>query len=319
MTTDIIKTQENVALSTKAMVLPKYDELSDNRILKEMQKVFQGFDYDENMNPKEMFKNVDQIETYAHNVVVEIEDCDNNFKHDAVLKAAAISAKRWYFGFVVSKCLSASCYGADLATKLAKAAGISTSYLYQYRAVGDRLSMKDAYILGMYGLGWELIRQLAAMNDDDLRRETIQLYINSITDYNNSMIREQARAAVKQVIDSVKKGPQQLDDTSNLSLIEAANNFPKEAPEFVECEKQVARMKSAMRNITKEKNLAAFMKAADECYLPKQVVGAEEHLESFLDSVDEALTILAELETTMPRIKEQLESLSKLTPIGNED
>ena len=157
------------------------------------------------------------------------------------------------------------------------------------------------------------------MNDDDLRRETIQLYINSITDYNNSMIREQARAAVKQVIDSVKKGPQQLDDTSNLSLIEAANNFPKEAPEFVECEKQVARMKSAMRNITKEKNLAAFMKAADDCYLPKQVVGAEEHLESFLDSVDEALTILAELETTMPRIKEQLESLSKLTPIGNED
>ena len=319
MTTDIIKTTDNVALSTKAMVLPKYDELSDNRILKEMQKVFQGFEYDEGMNPKEYFKSADQIETYAKNVVADIEECDNNFKHDAVLKAAAISAKRWHFGWVVSRCLSASGYGADLATKLAKAAGISTSYLYQYRAVGDRLSMKDAYILGMYGLGWELIRQLAAMNDDDLRRETIQLYINSITDYNNSLIREQARAAVKQVIDSLKNGHQQLDDTSNLNLIEAASNFPKEAPEFVECEKQVGKLKSAIRNFTKEKNVAAFMKSADDCYLPKQVVGAGEHLEVFLDSVDEALGLLKELEELLPRYKEQLESLSHLTLLENED
>lgn len=319
METEIIKTTDNIALSTKAMVLPKYEELTEGRIVKEMQKVFQGFDYDAQMNPKELFKNAQQIESYAKNVVNDIEEADNDFKLDAVLKAAAISAKRWHFGYVISKCLSASGYGADLATKLAKAAGISTSYLYQYRAVGDRLSMKDAYILGMYGLGWELIRQLAALPDEEYRREIIHNYINSIPDYNNSMIREQARATVKQVIDALKNGHQQLDDTSNLNLIEAASNFPQEAPEFVEAEKQVQQLKTAIRNLVKDKRLNAFQKAAGDCYLPKQVVGAEEHLETFKESCTEALALIKELEEALPVYKQELESFSGMKLLENED
>jgi hypothetical protein len=318
METDIIKTTDNVALSTKAMVLPKYDELSDNRILKEMQKVFQGFDFDEQMQPKEVFKSVAQIEKYAKNVVNDIEAADNDFKLDAVLKAAAISAKRWHFGWVVSKCLKAADYGEDLAPKLAKAAGISVSYLYQYRAVGDRLSMKDAYILGMYGLGWELIRQLAALPDDEYRREIIQNYINSIPDYNNSMIREQARATVKQILDALKNGHQALDDTSNLNLIEAASNFPNEAPEFVEAEKQVQQLKTAIRNLTKDKRVDAFTKAAGDCYLPKEVVGAGEHLESFKESCAEALELIEQLTQLLPNYKQELESLSRLELMENE-
>ena len=319
METEIIKTTDNIALSTKAMVLPKYDELTDGRIVKEMQKVFQGFDFDAQMNPKELFKNAQQIETYAKNVVNDIEEADNDFKLDAVLKAAAISAKRWHFGYVISKCLSASGYGADLATKLAKAAGISTSYLYQYRAVGDRLSMKDAYILGMYGLGCELIRQLAALPDEEYRREIIQNYINSIPDYNNTMIREQARATVKQVIDALKNGHQQLDDTSNLNLIEAASNFPNEAPEFVEAEKQVQQLKTAIRNLVKDKRLNAFQKASGDCYLPKEVVGAEEHLDTFKESCSEALALIKELEEALPIYKQELESLSIMKLLENED
>lgn len=179
MTEELIKTSDNQVLGTRIMSLPKYNELTDQRIVKEMQRVFNGFEYDSNMNPTEVFKSADQIETYAKAVVVDIEKCDDDFKMDAVRKAAAISAKRWHFGFVISKCLDASGYGSDLAGKLAKAAGISTSYLYQYRAVGERLSLKDAYILGLYGLGWELIRQVAAINDDDVRRNLITYYVDS--------------------------------------------------------------------------------------------------------------------------------------------
>lgn len=186
MTNEIIKTSDNLALSTKKLTLPKYDELSSQRILKQMQKVFTGFEFDEDMNPTEVFKSAEQIEAYAKNVINDIEACDNNFKIEAIEKAAAISAKRWHFGFVISKCLDASGYGTDLAGKLSKAAGISTSYLYQYRAVGERLSLKDAYILGLYGLGWELIRQLAALNDDAMRKELIKYYISSIDDSTGS-------------------------------------------------------------------------------------------------------------------------------------
>ena len=312
MENEIIKTSDNLALSTKKLELPKYDELTSQKILKQMQKVFSGFDYDEDMDPNSVFKTAEQIEAYAKNVINDIEACDNNFKIEAIEKAAAISAKRWHFGFVISKCLDASGYGSDLAGKLAKAAGISTSYLYQYRAVGERLSLKDAYILGLYGLGWELIRQLAALNDDDMRKELIKYYISSIDDYNNTMMRDQARAALKQALDSLKKAPQQLDDTSNLSMIEAASNFPDEAPEFVECEKQVEGLKTAIRNLTKKKRLEPFVKAAGDCFLAEDVPGAQEHLAAFVESVSEALALVKELEEIIPEYKQELESLVNL-------
>ena len=316
---DIIKMSDNVALSTKKLTLPKYDELTSQSILKQMQKVFTGFDYDENMNPNAVFKSAEQIETYAKNVINDIEACDNNFKIEAIEKAAAISAKQWHFGFVISKCLDASGYGSDLAGKLAKAAGISTSYLYQYRAVGERLSLKDAYILGLYGLGWELIRQLAALNDDDMRKELINYYISSIDDYNNVMMRDQARTALKQALDNLKKAPQQLDDSSNLSMIEAASNFPDEAPEFVECEKQVEQLKTAIRNLTKKKRLDPFVKAAGDCYLPESVAGAQEHLDTFVESVTEALSLVKELEEILPSYKQELESLVNLKLLKPDD
>lgn len=316
---DIIKMSDNVALSTKKLTLPKYDELTSQSILKQMQKVFTGFDYDENMNPNSVFKSAEQIEAYAKNVINDIEACDNSFKIEAIEKAAAISAKRWHFGFVISKCLDASGYGSDLAGKLAKAAGISTSYLYQYRAVGERLSLKDAYILGLYGLGWELIRQLAALNDDDMRKELINYYISSIDDYNNTMMRDQARTALKQALDNLKKAPQQLDDSSNLSMIEAASNFPDEAPEFVECEKQVEQLKTAIRNLTKKKRLDPFVKAAGDCYLPESVAGAQEHLDTFVESVTEALSLVKELEEILPSYKQELESLVNLKLLKPDD
>ena len=61
MTNEIIKTSDNLALSTKKLTLPKYDELSSQRILKQMQKVFTGFEFDEDMNPTEVFKSAEQF------------------------------------------------------------------------------------------------------------------------------------------------------------------------------------------------------------------------------------------------------------------
>lgn len=318
MNTSLIKTSENVSLSTTVLELPKYDELNNDKILKEMRAVFTGFDYDDKMKPQEVFKTAEQVESYAKNVVHDIEEADNSFKIDAVLKAAAINAKRWHFGWVISRCLGSSAYGSNLAEKLAKAANISTSYLYQYRAVGDNLSMKDAYILGLYGLGWELTRQLAALNDDDTRKALIKEYVNSITDFNNSMIREQARLAVKKVLDNLKRCPQQLDDSSNLALIEAAENFDKDAPEFIACNKQVEQLKSGLRSIGKKKRAEPFLSATADCYLPAAVYQAEEHLEAFKVNVNETLELIKEVEELLPLYKSELESLQHLELTTNE-
>lgn len=76
-----------------------------------------------------MFKTVEQIETYAAEVSKELEQADNDFKMAAITNAGAIAAKRWHFGFMISKCLKASKYGEGVANKIA-AAAISLPYLY---------------------------------------------------------------------------------------------------------------------------------------------------------------------------------------------
>lgn len=310
--TELVKQVENTQLATTALELPKYDELTDQKIIKEMKDVFHGFEFDEKQKPTDVFKTADQLENYAKEVVREIEVCDNDFKIEAVLKAAAISVKRWQFGWTIAKCLATNKYGADLAGKLAKAAGISTSYLYQYRAVGERLSMKDAYILGLYGLGWDLIRQLGAYEDDDIRQALIQNYVQSISDWNNTLIRDQARVALKNALDNLKRGGSQLDDSSNLSLLEAAATFDKEAPEFIEAAKQVNKLASWLRALVKDKNIQPFMKASSDCFLMADTPGAEEQLAGFKESVNSTLELLKQVVEKLPLYEQELESLARL-------
>lgn len=313
MTTELVKQVENTSLQTTSLTLPKYDELNNQRILKEMQKVFSGFDFDEKMKPQEMFKTAEQIESYAKEVVQDIETCDNDFKVEAVLKSAAISAKRWQFGWVISRCLATNIYGSDLAGKLAKAAGISTSYLYQYRAVGERLSLKDAYILGLYGLGWDLTRQLGALEDDDIRKALIVSYVSSITDWNNTLIREQARVTMKNTLDNLRRGNSNvLDDTTSTHLLESAASLDQQAPEFVDAFKQIEKLATWLRALIKDKNKGPFLKAAQDCFLMEDVPGAPDQLASFHDKTSEVLQLLTEVEETLPLYKQELESLSRL-------
>lgn len=245
---ELIKVGRNEALSRATLVLPKYDELTDQRVVKEMQSVFKGFDFDPTENCEHKFKTVEQIEAYAAEASRELAQADNAFKMAAVQNNGAIAAKRWHFGWVINQCLKSSKYGAGLAEKLAAAADISLSYLYQYRAVGDNLSIRDAYILGMYGAGWGNIKAIGAISDADTRATVIQFFVQSISDYNNPVAIEQAKVALEQVLQSLKRAPELPPDTSNPKQLDAMINFDQEAPEFVEAQKQIAKLATACRN-----------------------------------------------------------------------
>lgn len=314
---DLITREQNVALNNTALALPKYTELSETRVVKEMQVVFKGFEFDKDFNPLERFKTAEQVEAYAKTSIKELDEADNKFKIGAIMNAGAIAAKRWHFGFMIARCLSSANYGSDLATKIATAANISPSYLYQYRAVGERLTLKDAYILGMYGAGWECIRKLAALNDDIIRSSLIRMFIDSIPDWNNSIVREKAKEQLNLAIENMKKAPEAAQVASPAEL-EAVANFDKEAPEFIDCNKQMETIKSAIRGFIKPKKVEAFINAAENCYLPDTVVGAQERLDAFHTSCNEALEMLQEMENIIPTIRENLQSLSQMPLSSNE-
>lgn len=126
---NLIKIGRNNELKRATLELPKYGELTDERVVQEMRGVFDGFEYDPDTQVETVFKTVEQIETYAAEVSKELEQADNDFKMAAITNAGAIAAKRWHFGFMISKCLKASKYGEGVANKIAAAANISLPYL----------------------------------------------------------------------------------------------------------------------------------------------------------------------------------------------
>ncbi len=308
---NLIKIGRNNELKRATLELPKYGELTDERVVQEMRGVFDGFEYDPDTQVETVFKTVEQIETYAAEVSKELEQADNDFKMAAITNAGAIAAKRWHFGFMISKCLKASKYGEGVANKIAAAANISLPYLYQYRAVGDNLSIRDAYILGMYGAGWDCIRQVAAVNDPDTRQNLIQYFVQSITDWNNSVAKEQAKEALKSALSMLKHGPAELD-VSSPAKIETAVNFESEAPEFMEAKKQLQKLMTACRGIVKDNKLSPMLKAFGDCYLADNVPDAEAHLDTLHEDATSALELLQQVESVLPQLKEEVTSLQNM-------
>lgn len=316
---NIVNVGKNEELKRAELTLPKYNEVSDARVVKELQGMFKGFDFNPEENLEYKFKTVESITLYASEAIKEIEQIDNQFKIDAVTKSGAIAAKRWHFGYVVSKCLSSANYGAGLADKLAAASNISVAYVYQYKTVGENLSIRDAYILGMYGAGWENIRAIAAISDEDARKNIIEYYISCIKDWNNAIEREQAKAALKSALEMLKKTPDEID-ISNPAKLETAINFETEAAEFVEARKQLSKLMSALRALVKEQKLEAMLKSFGDCYLPESASDAEVQLEALHTEANEALTLLQQVENTIPTIRQELQSLAEmpLSEVENE-
>lgn len=302
----------SVSSSKSKLQLPAYGQMTNDRVVKEMQSVFKGFDYDPNMKAEQVFKSVEQIESYASAAAKELEQVDSEFKMNAVLNAGAIAAKRWHFGWVINKCLESASYGQGLGTKIAAAAGISMSYLYQYRLVGSNLDIRDAYTLGMYGAGWDLIRETAAVTDEVTRKNLIKMFVDSITDVNDSWTCAKVKDAYRRALKQIKQGPPEID-TSSPEQIETAANFENEAPEFAEAQKRLQNLMSYCRAFVKDRNLEPMLKAFADCFLAENVSNAEAQLETFHEQVEQAMSLLSSVESVLPQLKEELMSLKNMS------
>lgn len=308
---DLVVFGKNEQLSRATITLPKYGDLTEAKVVREMQVLFKGFDFDPDMNVEQMFKSIEAVETYAKNAAAELEATDAKFKMNSIMNNGAISAKRWHFGWIVNKCLKASSYGDKVAEKLAQSAGISVPYLYQYAAVGANLKLTDAYLLGMYNAGWENIRGIGAIKDRALVQSLIQYYVSSINDLNNSVQVEQVKAQLKAALARIKEAPEALD-MSTPKQIEEVVEIDKDAPEYVECLNQLERLKTSLRALSVEKKIDPIRKACGDCYLVSTVPSAADRLGVLHTSAQEAEDLLVAAQNFLSEIRVELQSLQHM-------
>ena len=312
METPLVKAEQNVELSRKALVLPSYDQLEDKKIIRELQGVFKGFDFSYDDHYDQKFEDIEALEEYAQESIKEIDSFDVESKKSIIRNSGAIAAKRWVFGYVINQCLSNTAYGSKAAEKLAQAANISLAYLYQYRTVGSNLSLKDAYILGMYDAGWDTIRQLSTVKDAADRTALIKFFVEANNDWNNRQHREIAKQALKTALERYKAGENGSTptiDCSDPAQIQTAVEFDNQAPEFADANKALLKFKKQLSVLTKEANVQNLVTTLSDCFLMDDIPGAAARLDEFKGVAADTISLLQKLENLIPTIREQLQSI----------
>jgi hypothetical protein len=316
MEDSLIIVDKNKALSRDTISLPKYGTITEQRVVKDMQAFFKGFDFDENLQITEMFKSVEQIEVFAKEAIKEINSADIQYKMDEIMKSGAIAVRRWYFSWIINKVLSEASYGEGVAKKLAKASGISDAYIYQYKDVGERLSITDVYTLGIYKSSWDVIRQIATIKDEDYRKAVISVYVNNINDVTNEIELSNAKAIIIAAIKKIKeeqKSPERALDMSNPEALLQAASYKEYAPEYDEADKALEKIKSAARKITKQPGYDSTMRAMQDFFLMSDVTDASNLLYAITNKAKETLTLLETLENMIPALKAEVTSIANAT------
>ena len=321
MEDSLIVVDKNKALSRDTISLPKYGTITEQRVIKDMQAFFKGFDFDENIHITEMFKSVEQIEVFAKEAIKEINSADIQYKMDEIMKSGAIAVRRWYFGWIINKVLSEASYGEGVAKKLAKASGISDAYIYQYKDVGERLSITDVYTLGIYKSSWDVIRQIATIKDEDYRKAVISVYVNNINDVTNEIELSNAKAIIIAAIKKIKeeqKSPERALDMSNPETLLQAASYKEYAPEYDEADKALEKIKSAARKLTKQPGYDITINALQNFFIMSDATDASNLLYAITNKAKETLTALETLENVLPVLKAEVTSIVNATLIERE-
>lgn len=308
--TQLVKTEMNTELARPSILLPGYDELEDKRIIRELQGIFKGFDFSYENKYADKFEDIEALEQFAAESIKEIDRFDNDAKRSAIANSGAISAKRWLFGYIINQCLSSAAYGSKAAEKLAEAANISIAYLYQYRTVGANLTLKDAYILGMYGAGWDDVREVATIKSADDRNSLIRFFVAANNDYNNAVARETARAAFKTAISRIKTGSIPID-CSDPAQLQTAVEFAEDAPEYDRCFKALTKLNKQMSAILKDKTNEELNASIDDFFIMEDVPNAELRLQEFRGLTGSVLKNIQDLQDLLGSLQTLVESVDK--------
>lgn len=189
----IVDEAEDSAMQASLM-LPGYDAVNDQKVLKSVKDVFKGFDYDAGGS---VFASADDMAVYMENTMESIRDVRKKADTWHILQKAAAMARFWYLGDTLDKTLQRSDYGTAAISRLAACLKKSQTYIYQIRAVATRLTAVDCYLLGIRGVETSHLRKLAQIKDDDTRHAILQAFIDG---YSDTADPESAEKAKRQFI-----------------------------------------------------------------------------------------------------------------------
>lgn len=299
--------------------LPAWQNITDSRIERDMRSVFAGFQLPTKQTIAKGLNTIDALNIYVANSLKDIKAEDSRTAINSIQTAAATSVRKWALGRALNQACASHDYGPNVVQVLAKRNNESVAGLYHIRHVARVLSMKDVYMLGMYDAGWDNIRRLSYIADQNIRQQLIAAYISNIPDWNDRKRRDTARRTLSTAIASLCRSNYAELAGSEPKALAAARDVSQEAPEYYEMRKQLQKLLKVFKKASDKSALQRFVRIASDYFIMQDVQDAET-LNSFV--TQDASTMLTYIDTLgdiLNTYKQQLQSLANATPLSSKE
>ena len=117
------------------IVLPTYEDTTDQRVLSSLRDVYKGFSFDANEDFGSRFATMEQVASYVSASIDDINSRQRAAKATSLLQKAASCARCWCMSVVISKVLDASPYGSQAAEKIAANLNLTPGSVHKIAAI----------------------------------------------------------------------------------------------------------------------------------------------------------------------------------------
>lgn len=268
--------------------LPTYADVTDEKVLRYIRDVFKGFTFNAADDFSKQFVDPEQLVDYIKATISEISEGQKIGETVKLNNASAALARFWILGYVVDQTIAKASYGNGACQRIAKAINRSIPYVYQLRAVGTRLTLQDAYLLGMReGCNTTTLRRLAQIRDQDRCRQIITAFIDATQDTSDIINIERATKAFKQAILQALKPQNELDEatTNPVDVVDAAELVSEE---YGAADTAIARVMKETKYLSVEENIIQLCDALDNFYIMANVPNAADRLSELKARAEDA-------------------------------
>lgn len=288
--------------------IPTYKDTSDKEVLHSVKTIFKSFEPPGTKNASP-FQDVDALAQYTIDVMANIRAAREKAEGSQMLIRAATLARFWYLGQTIDTELTKGTYGTSAAQKLATAIKKSVPYLYQIRAVAQKLTVTDCYLLGLRGLDTTHLRKLAQVKDDNLRNSIAHAFIDAIGDTSDEHRTAQAKKQFIAAINGVC-GTTPRDVTT--SDPENGGTEVKVSQEYTNTTKEINNVLQLLRKLGSEDYIENLCRVMDDFFITDSVPDAEKHLQAIWDKVDEIEKLVPTCTANLKDILEHAKDLKNV-------
>ena len=277
--------EQDESIITPTIVLSTYEDCNDEKVLKNVKEVFKGFCYDPNEEIETRFDTNDQVVNYVVQSLSDIRKVSKNTEVWTLCNKAAATARLWYTCASIHKAIANGKYGTSISNQIASELQVSVSRVYQLKEIARKLTATDCYLLGMRDCGITILKDLAMIKDDTVRKNIISTFINSYVDSSsyaeNKMAKSMLTSAIKMALSSNFEEISTTDPTTyENTQVDTTEALPEP---YLKTNDALTKIASAINKISKEKNIDNWTNTLADFYIKEDTANAAVLLDNIKD------------------------------------